>query len=70
MFTIGAFVLICLIAWFAARANEQERPKYDQALRDENISLLVLHVRQDLKLVAFVLGGILLMLGVIADRIR
>jgi hypothetical protein len=43
---------------------------YDRALQDERIWLLVLHVRQDLKLVAFALMGVLVMLGVIADRIR
>jgi hypothetical protein len=29
-----------------------------------------LHARQDIKLVAFMLGAILLMLGIIADRIH
>jgi hypothetical protein len=48
MFTAGAFILMILIAWFAARKNEQDRPMYDRALQDERIWLLVLHVRQDL----------------------
>jgi hypothetical protein len=71
MFTAGAFILMILIAWFVQRKNEQDRPMYDRAAaRDEGIRLLVLHVRQDLKLVAFALMGVLVMLGVIADRIH
>jgi hypothetical protein len=30
----------------------------------------MLHARQDLKLIVFLLGGIIVMLGVVADRIR
>jgi hypothetical protein len=44
--------------------NEQDRHLYDE----EGTWLLVLHVRQDLKLITFLLGGVIVMLGVIADR--
>jgi hypothetical protein len=38
--------------------------------RDDDLRELTLHMRQDLKLVAFLLAGIMVMLGVVADRIH
>lgn len=67
MFTTGAVALTVLIAWFAQRKNEQDRSIYDQT---DDLRPLLLHVRQDLKLVAFLLGGAVVMLGVVADRLR
>jgi hypothetical protein len=68
MFTVGAILITALLVWFAHKGNEQDRPTYDRA--DDRIWLLVLHIRQDLKLIAFLLCGVMVMLGVIADRIR
>jgi hypothetical protein len=42
---------------------------YNADDRDDRIWHLVLHIRQDLKLIAFALGGVMVMLGIIADRI-
>ena len=69
MFTAGAFVLFALIAWYANRKNEQYRSMYDHAIHEDRELPLLLHMRQDLKLAAFLMCGILVMLGVIADRI-
>jgi hypothetical protein len=66
MFTFGAILLTTLLVWYAHRMNERDRSMYD----DDSISLLLLHVRQDLKLVAFLLGGAIVMLGIIADRLH
>jgi hypothetical protein len=68
MFTTGAFVLTTLLAWLAYRKNEQDRSMYYQA--GEQVSPLLVDIRQDVRLVAFLLGGIIVMLGVVADRIR
>ncbi|MHC2255826.1 hypothetical protein ACVILK_005518 [Bradyrhizobium embrapense] len=68
MFTVGAVLLIFLILWYGSRANEQDRPEYDRAPNDTR--MLALHSRQDIKLVVFLLGGIIVMLGIIADRIK
>lgn len=68
MFTAGAFVLIALIAWYVSRANETDRAVYDE--RPDDLRVLALHTRQDIKLVAFLLGGIIVMLGIIADKIK
>ena len=71
MFTGGAFALVILIAWFTGRRNEEDRPGYDRARdRGDDLWQLTLHIRQDLKLVAFLLGGVIIMLGVVADRIH
>jgi hypothetical protein len=67
MFTIGSILLIAGITWFAGRANDKDRPTYDGAGDDR---LLLLHIRQDMKLVAFFLAGVIAMLGVIADRVH
>lgn len=70
MFTFAAFVLIFLIGWYANRKNEEDRPNYDRADPDLRLWLIALHIRQDLKLIAFGLAGILVMLGIIADRVH
>lgn len=69
MFTFAAFALFVVIAFAAGRANAGDRRSYDaQPSDDPGLWLLLLHVRQDLKLVAYLLGGIMVMLGVVADR--
>jgi hypothetical protein len=70
MFTAGALFLLALLAWLAMKANEKDRPMYDVALDSDRIWLLVLHIRGDLKLVAFLLAGVMVLLGIIADRIH
>lgn len=66
MFTVGAFFFASLIAWLSQRKNDQDRSQYQTEERDW---LVALHVRQDIKLIAFLLAGIIIMLGVIADRV-
>ncbi len=68
MFTVGAIALVTMFAWHVGRLNEKDRAQYDTG-PDLKEWLLLLHVRQDVKLIAFLLAGILVMLGVIADRI-
>jgi hypothetical protein len=70
MFTAIGFTAAAFIAWLVARANENEKPGYDSTPSDLRHWILLLHARQDLKLISFLLFGILLMLGVIADRIH
>lgn len=67
MFTVGAIVLSLALAWAASRGNERDRPSYD---RSPDNWLLLLHIRQDLKLIAFLLFGVVVMLGIIADRLN
>ena len=59
--TFWAFILIAAFSISAGR----------QANTDpEDTSVNVRHSRQDLRLIAYILGGILIMLGVIADKIH
>jgi hypothetical protein len=69
MFTLLAIALTGLLYWAAQKANEQDRSMYNADDRDDRIWHLVLHIRQDSKLIAFALGGVMVMLGIIADRI-
>lgn len=69
MFTVAAFILMTLVAWLARRTNEKDRAAYDAAAPDMKHWVLLLHLRQDMKLVAFLLGAVIVMLGVVADRL-
>jgi len=69
MFTLLAIGFVVLLIFLARRMNEQDRPIYTEDEQTDRTWRLVLHVRQDLKLVTFLLGGVIVMLGVIADRI-
>lgn len=71
MFTTAAIFLAGITAWLAQRANERDRATYDPLLDDGNDfrRAILLHIRQDLKVVAFLLAAVVVMLGVVADRI-
>jgi hypothetical protein len=60
VFTVLAIVAGSLIAWRAAR---------DQKADSDDIAINTKHSRQDMRLIAFLLFGILIALGIIADRI-
>jgi hypothetical protein len=71
VFTFGAVILVSAIAWYASRMNDRERPAYDRTpSQDAGLWVLLLHIRQDLKLVSFSLAGVIVMLGIIADRLH
>lgn len=70
MFTLLAIGLILLLVFSAKRMNEQERPIYSEAEEQDRTWPLVLHVRQDIKLITYLLGGVVVLLGIIADRVR
>jgi len=69
MFTLLAIGLVVLLIFLAKRMNEQDRPIYTEDEQTDRTWRLVLHIRQDLKLITFFLGGVIVMLGVLADRI-
>jgi ribose/xylose/arabinose/galactoside ABC-type transport system permease subunit len=66
MLTTISFVMLALIAWIAHSGTKRDRRFYDLG-SDENIREVTLHIQQDLKLVAFLLAGILVMLGILGD---
>lgn len=61
MFTIIAFATVGLILW-----TEPRRQRFDSEVADENIR----HSRQDLRLIAYLLFAVVVMLGIIADRVH
>lgn len=70
MFALFAVVLAGGLMWYADRTNRRDRKlDYDRLTDDERMSALVLHSRQDLKTIAFLLFGIMVLLGIIADRV-
>jgi len=69
MFTLLAIGFVVLLVFLAKRMNEQQRPIYTEDEQTDRTWRLVLHVRQDVKLVTFLLGGVIVLLGIIADRV-
>ena len=66
MFTIGAFVMSGRIGRYAEECNVADRQQTVD-LTDDEVRTAILHARQDLKLIAFLLYWILIWLGIIAD---
>ena len=68
MLTIGAFVVGGWVGRYADKCNVVDRQQ-TAFLTDDEVRTAILHARQDLKLIAFLLYGILIGLGIIADLI-
>lgn len=68
MFTFGAIALTTFLAWYSGKANEDDR-KFDSSDNDRFRREMLLHIRQDLKTIIFLIGGVMIMLGLIADRL-
>ncbi len=67
MFTVGAFFAVALFAWWALQGTKKEREHVsDRDVVDQGI----MFIRQDVQLIAFLLAGILIMLGIIADKLK
>lgn len=67
MITVVAFAVVTIVAWLVSRANDKDRSTYDHLSGGDATYTLLLHIRQDIKLLCFLAGGIIVMLGVIAD---
>jgi hypothetical protein len=68
MFTIAAFFAIAGLAWYARSANNGERESVS-TFDDDLVRQSVVFAREDLKLITLALAAILVMLGIIADRL-
>lgn len=68
MFTALA-VCVVAVSWYAARCKTKDRQQRPGLFDNDEVRQSVVHARQDLKLIAF-LGAIVLMLGVVADRVH
>jgi hypothetical protein len=70
IFTIGAFLALVYIGRMTLRETAKERMHLPADPDDGLIRYSIMASREDLKLIALLLMGILIMLGIIADRIR
>ena len=69
MFTVlAATIAIATIGWFADRLNKKDREPVS-VVRDDEVRRSVLHAEQGIKLITVMLGAILIMLGIIANRL-
>lgn len=66
---IAIFAVGALAAWTERQSNKElvQRPF---VFDDELVRQSVIFARQDLRLIAWVLAAILIMLGIIADRVH
>jgi hypothetical protein len=74
MLTIISFVLAAAMVWLASQNNKQDLKSHDASPDDSREIILqirqealILQVRQELRLVVFLLTGVLMMLGIVAD---
>ena len=64
IFIASAFLLT---AWAASRADAKDHADYDRLRDEEARRLLLLHIRQSLRFIGFILAAILLMLSIIGE---
>jgi hypothetical protein len=69
MFSAVAIALIIGAGWLANRTHAKDRQNV-ALLSDDEVRTAVLHARQDVKLLCFLLSGVIIMLGIIADRLH
>ena len=67
--TCSLALRVVAVLWHAARCKTKDRQQRPGLFDDDEVRQSVVHARQDLKLIAF-LGAIVLMLGVVADRVH
>ena len=70
MFTIIACVAVVAIAVWTDRLSDKEIVGRPSVFDDDLIRQSIVLVRRDLRLIAWVLAAILIVLGIIADRIH
>ena len=68
MFTATGIVLLLAFSFLAAWANEKDRAGYGRLTDEEARKTLLLHISRDLQLIVYLLCGIIVMLGIVADR--
>ena len=60
-----AMALTGLALWGADRGNKSDRLTYDMLANEEQLIKLVLHIRQDLKTVVFLLAVVAFLIGMV-----
>jgi hypothetical protein len=67
MFALTAFAATALIGWWTDRKNYEDRSARPSSFADDEVRQSIVHTRQDVKLIAFLLMAILATPGIIAD---
>jgi hypothetical protein len=70
MFTIIASVAVIGVVYWTDRLSDKEMVGRPSVFDDDLVRQSVVFARRDLRLIAWVLAAILIMLGLIADRIH
>jgi hypothetical protein len=70
MFTIIANVAVVAISYWTDRLSDKEAVQRAVVFDDDIVRQSVVFARRDLRLIAWVLAAMLIMLGIIADRMH
>jgi hypothetical protein len=70
MFTIIASVTVVAISYWTDRLSDKEVVQRAMVFDDDMVRQSVVFARRDLRLVAWMLAAMLIMLGIIADRMH
>jgi hypothetical protein len=70
MFTIIACVAVIGVGYWTDRLSDKETVGRPFVFDDDLIRQSIVFARRDLRLIAWVLAAILIMLGIIADRVH
>jgi len=70
MFTVIACVAVLAIVYWTDRLSDRESVQRPTIFDDDIIRHTIVVARRDLRLIAWALAAILVMLGVIADRVH
>jgi hypothetical protein len=70
MFTVIASVAVVAITYWTDRLSDKEVVQRAMVFDDDIIRQTVIFARRDFRLIAWMLAAMLIMLGIIADRMR
>jgi hypothetical protein len=70
MFTVIASVAVVAITYWTDRLSDKEAIQRPTVFDDDIVRQGVIFARRDLRLIAWMLAAMLIMLGIIADRMH
>jgi hypothetical protein len=70
MFTIIASVAVVAISYWTDRLSDKEAIQRAAVFEDDLVRQSVVFARRDLRLIVWMLAAMLIMLGIIADRMH
>jgi hypothetical protein len=70
MFTIIASIAVVAVSYWTDRLSDKEVVQRPAVFDDDMVRQSVVFARRDLRLIAWMLAAMIIMLGIIADRIH